>query len=469
MPELRNDQDRAPDMLRPEEHVLSTLNADGSRRWLKPRLSRGRFLTRRRVVAWALIVAFTVVPFLRTNGKPVLLFDLANREFTFFGTTFLATETLLLALLIVSIFLGIFLLTALFGRVWCGWACPQTVYMEFVYRPLERLFDRVGRRWPGPAVALRWITYVLVSLYLANTFLAYFVGVDTLKEWVTRSPFEHPGAFLVVAAVTLLMLADFGLMREQVCTLMCPYGRFQSVLLDRSSLIISYDEKRGEPRGPIRRGATDGPPRGDCVACGLCVRTCPTGIDIRDGLQMECIGCAQCIDACDEVMDKVDRPRGLIRYSSREAMEHGKRKLLRARVFVYPALLLVALTAFSVALGGRRLTEVNFLRHRDTPYVVDADGVTNPLRVKLTNKHPVTRSYRIGLGGLGILVGDDRTLEVPPGAAREVELKVTLPADRFERGRATIVLVVTDDEGTVTEVDHDVLGPLFPGVPEGDR
>lgn len=338
-------RESAPRMPGEPPRVLATLNDDGSRRWLKPRVSPGRFLSRRRAVAYGLILLFTAIPYIQVGGRPLVLLDLPARRFTIFGVTFLPTDTVLLALFMVSVFVGVFLLTALLGRVWCGWACPQTVYMEFVYRPIERLLEgSPGRRRKGVLAesgvgkVLKFGAFLVVSLFLAHTFLAYFVGVERLAHWVTRSPLEHPSGFLIVAAVTGLMLFDFGYFREQMCLVACPYGRFQSALLDRSSLIVSYDRKRGEPRGrktvslPLVDGA--GSARGDCVDCGLCVATCPTGIDIREGLQMECVHCAQCIDACDAVMTKLGMPRGLIRYSSQDAIEGKQARFLRPRVVI---------------------------------------------------------------------------------------------------------------------------------------
>ena len=253
------------------ERVLPTLNPDGSRRWLSPRPSRGRFYRRRLGVAWVLIALFSLIPYLRMSGKPLVLLDVVHREFTIAGTTFLPTDTVLLMLLLVAIFVGIFLLTAVYGRVWCGWACPQTVYMEFVYRPLERLIEGTGRRATA-AAGRRWhprrvakhAVFLAVSMFLAHTFLAYFVGVEALARWVTRSPVDHPIAFLVMAGTTALMLLDFGFLREQVCLVACPYGRFQSVLLDRRSLIVGYDARRGEPRGGLGRRKGGGA-WGDCV------------------------------------------------------------------------------------------------------------------------------------------------------------------------------------------------------------
>ena len=456
-----------PDIPVLEERVLSTLNADGSRRWLRPRLSRGRFLKWRRIVGYGLIVLFVALPHLRMNGKPPILLDLPNRQFTFFGVTFLPTDTLLLALLFLSFFIGIFLTTALFGRIWCGWGCPQTVYMELVYRPIERLFDgksyRDGGRTPVHPMrrAAKYALFLLISLALAHTFLAYFVSSDTLAQWMTRSPFEHPTAFIVVAVVTALMMLDFCVFREQVCTLMCPYGRLQSVLLDRQSLIVSYDAKRGEPRGKRRAGAESG----DCVDCRLCVLTCPTGIDIREGLQMECINCTQCIDACDSVMDRLKRPRGLIRYSSQEAIEGGRRRLVRPRVVLYPLLLAIVLSLFGLALTGRSPVDVSFLRRRGSVFtVLDSGAVANIVHLKLTNRGAEDRTYNVSVADEGIGMScSDLPLRIGPGGSASAVLHVTVPRDRFKGGRSEVTFMVSDDAGFAREFDHQVLGPLFAG------
>lgn len=398
-------------LLQPEERVLSTLNKDGTRRWMKPRLSVGRFWKARRIVAYLLILIFTGIPYIQINGKPAILLDIIHREFTFFGKTLFATDTLLLALFMLTIFVSVFLATALAGRVWCGWACPQTVYMEFVYRPIERLFDgkpgtRPKKGATGFKKLLKHLTYLIISAFLAHTFLSYFVGVENLRHWIFGSPTSHPIAFAVVAAVTGLMLFDFGLFREQTCIVACPYGRFQSVMLDRSSLIVGYDKNRGEPRGAIKRKAKNGDvalnvieaPQGDCIDCKMCVTTCPTGIDIRDGLQLECIHCAQCIDACDAIMDKVGKPRGLIRYSSQEALDGKKRKLLRPRVILYPLILTILLTAFVTVLLTKSAADVHLVRVKGNLFNALASGeFVNQARLTIANRTdgPVTYSAEV--------------------------------------------------------------------------
>jgi cytochrome c oxidase accessory protein FixG len=461
------------------DRVLSTLNRDGSRRWLIPRLSPGRFLTARRITAYALIVVYNVLPWIRIGGKPSILLDLPRREFTFFGTTFLPTDTLLLMLFVAGVFVTVFLITALFGRLWCGWGCPQTVYMEFVYRPIERLFDgSPGARRRGKPGAtsvrkvLKYVVFFLVSLHLAHTFLAYFVGPENLLGWTTRSPLEHPTAFLVVMAVTGLMMFDFCFFREQTCIVACPYGRFQSVMLDRNSLIISYDGQRGEPRGPMRRRAKTkengdaAAATGDCIDCTLCVTTCPTGIDIRDGLQMECIGCAQCIDACDAVMEKIGRAKGLIRYSSQASMEAGKRRLLRPRVVLYPLLLVIIAVAFVTVLATKAPADVTLLRAGGAPYVRLENGdVSNSVRVKIVNRGEAPRRYRLAVEGLAgaRIEGDAGPVELAAGETAILGATIVAPPEVFDLGRAIIRIVVTDDDGFSESTGYRLQGPWGSG------
>ncbi len=478
------------------ERVLSTLNKDGSRRWLKPRLSKGRFLTWRRVAAWALIAIFTLLPYLKIGAHPAILLDLTTRRFHILGTTFLPTDTILLALLLVGTFVTIFLLTALLGRVWCGWACPQTVYMEFVFRPIERLFDGPptstprsrsrGFRGSGIATVLKYVAFFLVSAYLAHTFLAYFVGVEQLSQWVRRSPFEHPAGFLIVASVTALMMFDFCFFREQTCIVACPYGRFQSVMLDRHSMIISYDATRGEPRGKKASrhqgikasseaacaggAALDASmplplmpsSRGDCIDCHLCVTTCPTGIDIREGLQMECIGCAQCIDACDAVMDKIERPCGLIRYSSQSAMAGERKRILRPRVVIYPLLLIVLASLFGLALGNRGDAYVTVLRGLGRTFTELPSGqIANPVRIKIVNRTDAPRIYTIAIEnapGATVSIEQDE-IRVAGGETLTVPAMIITPFEAFAHGKCTATLVVSDDLNFTQRTQWQLMGP----------
>jgi polyferredoxin len=517
LPQLRVESASAPaaaqgPLLKPEGRVLATLEEDGRRRWIRPRVSPGLWWRRRRVVAWILIALYTIVPFTTWSGMPTVLLDLVERKFIFFGTVFRPTETLLSGLLFLSIFATIFLLTAMFGRVWCGWACPQTVYMEFVYRPLERLFlGRAALDAKASVAAWRRVAmygvFLVVSAHLANTLLAWFVGAERLNQWIfTSPPTAHPVAFLVFVAVTLLMMFDFAFFREQLCSLVCPYGRLQSALLDRDSLIVGYDARRGEPRGKgsakartagrargcsgscgcDRRGGCGSgggcdrkgtvemaevaapAARGDCIDCTLCVQTCPAGIDIRDGLQLECIHCAQCIDACDAVMTKLGRPTGLIRYGSQRTLAGEPRRGVRMRLVVYPLLLAVLLTAFGVLLARRKDAFVAVLRTQGVPYVVQAAGAADEriesiVRMRIDNRARDARRY-LARGAEGVTLARDAAVEVPGDGSGEVDVVVVSRPGDFHLGRREVRLVIQEDgsrEGAFRdELATHVLGPL---------
>ena len=355
--------------------------------------------------------------------------------------------------------------------------------MEFVYRPIERLIEGAPSKKQkvtaatGGRKVLKFFVFLLVSLFLAHIFLAYFVGIDQLKVWVTRSPFEHPTSFLVMAAVTGLMMFDFGFFREQVCLVACPYGRFQSVMLDRESLIVTYDQKRGEPRGKIKRKknsdgdvSLDVVPSGDCIDCKMCVTTCPTGIDIREGLQMECIGCAQCIDACDSVMDKVGRPRGLIRYSSQAAVEDGKWSLWRPRLFFYPALLVLFVSLFVYTLSTKAEADVTLMRApgRDVRRARRrADSEPAPHQAHQPDRrgaHVHVQRDRARWAADRAVVRGRFTLD--PGETDVADVRAVFPRDAYT-GRAIDIEVTVSSEtgGEIMTKGFRLLGPA--GAREG--
>jgi cytochrome c oxidase accessory protein FixG len=455
-----------------DQLVLSTLNRDGSRRWIRPKVSKGRFFRRRFLFAWALILVFNLVPILKLNGKPLMLFDIPRREFTVFGATFLPTDTFLLMLLLFFIFVGIFLVTAIWGRLWCGWACPQTVYMEYLFRPLERWIEggrqqqlQLDLEGPNLRRALKNVAFVLISAFLANTFLAYFVGWNNLLGWMAGSPTQHPGAFFVMLLTAVLVFLNFAWFREQTCIVACPYGRFQSVLLDPRSLIVGYDSARGEPRAKKRRHRAED--AGECVDCSRCVITCPTGIDIRDGLQMECIACTQCIDACDDVMDRIGRPRGLIRYTSQEELAGAPRKFLRPRLVIYSSILTVMFGALLFSVIGKETADVTLLRGLGAPFTILQSGeVSNQFRIKITNRSEETRSYTFGLidGGRYTLIAPENPLEVDAGDTQLTAAFVTTDASKFDNGEITVQIRISDGIDYETTKSYRLLGPRNGGL-----
>ena len=460
-------------LLETPEHVLSTLEADGSRRWINPKLSKGRWWKRRRVVAYLLMVVFVAIPHVRIGGKPAILLDIAARKFTVLGKTFLPTDTMLLALLMLSVFFTIVLVTAITGRAWCGWACPQTVYMEFMFRPIDRFFGGTTGKGGKPKAnrnalmqVMRIVVYVLLCAFLAHTFLAYFVGTEKLAVWVRSSPIDHPVAFLVMAGTTLAMLFDFLIFREQLCLIACPYGRFQSVMLDRQSMIVAYDPVRGEPR--IKGKHKEADKAGDCVDCNQCVVVCPTGIDIRDGLQMECINCTQCIDACDNVMDRVGSPQGLIRFSSQDAIDRKPTKFARGRTIIYPLILLAVLGGFVYALVIKSGFDARVIRGKGAPFTQAGNNqIRNSFSVRLVNRNDQPKSFTIAVpqgneagSEIQISIIDPEMLNLKPSQSVLVPVSVKFPSSlTLGDGNEPIDVIVTDDEGQQRKLLVRLLGP----------
>ncbi|MCE7892384.1 MAG: cytochrome c oxidase accessory protein CcoG [Sorangiineae bacterium PRO1] len=456
------------------ERVLPTLNADGTRRLIHPKLQPGRYWRARLLTGWGLIALFVALPFVNMNGKPVMLLDVPARQFHLFGSTFLATDGVLLMLLLLSIFVLIIWLTALLGRGWCGWACPQTVYMEFLFRPIERLFegDRAKqialdkRQGPSLRRIAKNLVFALLSVLVANVFLAYFVGVERLSRWVTQSPLEHPTGFLVMAVTAGLVMLDFAWFREQMCTVACPYARLQSVLLDERSLVVAYDGARGEPRS---KGKPK-PGSGDCIDCNACVVTCPTGIDIREGLQLECIACTQCMDACDSIMDRIGKPRGLIRYSSQEAMETRKRpRYFRPRVLIYPVVLAGFVTALLVVASRIGGADVTILRGIGAPFVEQPDGIQNQIRVKIENRTSDKQRYQILILDApdAKLIAPENPLPVRAGSHESTSVFVIAPRESFHDGQRPVRIQITDEAGFQKEVSYKLLGPREPSAGGG--
>lgn len=470
----------SPRILESPEEVLTTLTRDGKRRWMYPVESKGRFLNRRRVLAWVLILVYILMPIVQIAGRPAIQLDFVHREFSILGLLFYPTDTLLLMIFLIGLMLSIVLITALLGRVWCGWACPQTVYLEFLFRPLEKLIEGPvhvqKRRNSGPKnwdwiwiKGVKLTLFLAISIALAHTFIAYFVGWSTLIDWLQLPPAENWGFFLLTSLVTGLILFDFGYFREQMCTIACPYARMQSIMLDRDSMIVSYDPTRGEPRGKRSKkimadekaGLLEA--KGDCIDCLACVRTCPTGIDIRDGLQMECVTCTQCIDACDHIMDKIDKPRGLIRYTSENQLEGIPTKIFRARSAIYGLLIILIFSAFTVVLSSRDAYDINVGRVVGEPFSELQDGrITNRLRFRVRNQTDVASSFDIlplAPADIQIRIVGATPVELEPGEMKRVEVWVIVPKEAFSSTsiEGSFKMLFSDDNEQV--LSYMLLGP----------
>lgn len=387
--------------VKPNRASVTTIQRDGSRLFLHPADVSGWFTVWRRAFALVLIGIYLSLPWIPINGNPAIFLDVLNRRFHLFGLTFAAQDLWIAFFFITGLGFSLFFITALFGRLWCGWACPQTVFLEHVYRRIERWIDGDAaqrkqldeQEWDGVKLTKRIVKqglFAVISFGIAHFFLAYFVSIPQLYQWMTTSPTEHWGAFVFVFVASGIIYFNFAWFREQLCLVICPYGRLQSAMIDDDSVVIGYDEKRGEPRGPAKKEGF-----GDCVNCMRCVQVCPTGIDIRQGLQMECIGCANCIDACDTIMTKLGRDKGLVRYDSLNGLAGKKKRFFRPRIFLYFILMLAGATAFALSASKLKSAGMNLVRMKGAPYIVNDESVRNQYMMRIINKTSESKDYSI--------------------------------------------------------------------------
>jgi cytochrome c oxidase accessory protein FixG len=453
----------------PSRENVTTIRSDGSRPFLFPTDVRGRFALARRWSALGLIVFYLSLPWIKVGGYPAVFLDVAERRFHLFGLTLAAQDMWLLFFVITGLGFSLFFVTALLGRIWCGWACPQTVFLDHVYRRIERWVegDAVARRAldgaslsPGKItkVVVKHVLYVLASAAITHLFLAYFVSLPEVWSMMRAAPKDNWAAFAFMAISTGTLYFNFAWFREQLCIVICPYGRIQSALIDDHSLVIGYDATRGEPRGK-----TGTPGAGDCVACNRCVQVCPTGIDIRHGLQMECIGCTACIDACDDVMLRLRRPHGLIRYDSQNAFSGRPTRWIRPRTILYFALLMVGATVAGWALSTVKPANFGVTRMIGAPYIVDAGAIRNQFLVRIVNKRNAPAMFVLRLRGTlpaGLRqTGFDRPVEIP--ALGEVVQPLVLQAPRAGYGGPFHFAVnIEGDNGRFRlEREMEFLGP----------
>ena len=441
---------------------------DATKKRVHPRFVKGKYQNIRVVTMYFLLALFLLLPWLKYDGRQAILFDFADQRFYIFGLTFLPQDFYFFAFFFIIAAFTLFMVTVYAGRVWCGYACPQTIWVH-LYQHVEKwvIGDRNKRikfdKAPMNAekIAKRSLVYLIwfiFALITALTFVSYVVGTQDLYfAWHNVAGIPLPdwsGMTLVFIGIfTFATYVNAGYMREHMCTHICPYGRFQSVMFDKDTLIVSYDYNRGEPRGTRKKG-THPDNLGDCIDCTMCVQVCPTGIDIRDGLQVECIQCAACVDACNDVMDKVGYPRGLIRYTTeRQLVENEDTKILSPRIFAYSLLLTVLFGVLIYTLNDRVPLEIDIRRDRNQLSSFNAQGqIENSYIVKITNKTQDNHKYSVKLEPQKGLSLQLRMKEVPLGPGESYDMPMSISGDPalIEQGQTPITLTVTSEDGTYT-------------------
>jgi len=454
---------------------IATVDEDGKRKWIYPKKPKGKFTTARGWVAIVLLIFLFGAPFIKVDGQPLLLFNLLERKFIIFGQAFWPQDFYLFGLGMIILVLFIALFTVVYGRLFCGWVCPQTIFMENVFRRVEYFIEGDWKQqmklnrdpWTNQKIfkkTSKHIIFFAISFVIANTFLAYIIGVDELIHIVTSPVSEHIGGLAGITVFSGVFYGVFAFLREQVCTTICPYGRLQGVMLDRQSIVVAYDRMRGEPHGRFRKNEDrDAVGKGDCIDCMQCVNVCPTGIDIRNGTQLECINCTACIDACDEMMVAVNLPTGLIRYTSEEQIETRKPFRFSTRGKAYSALLMVLMGVMVALLVTRSAVELSVLRTPGMLYQQNEDGsISNLYNYKVINKtnQDMNLSFVPADEGFEIkMVGQVQTLQEQ--ASAEGAFFVSAPASVFDLGKAVTKIHVYDDEGKlVDQVKVRITGPL---------
>lgn len=503
---------------------IATVDEQGKRIWIYPKKPKGWFTNARTYVSWVLLIILFGLPFIQMNGEPFVLFNILERNFIIFGLHFTPQDFYLFVLASLTFLVFIVLFTVIFGRLFCGWVCPQTIFMEMVFRKIEYWIEgdytaqkRLDKApWTTDKFlkkGAKHFIFILISIVIAHTFLSYILGLERVTQIVTENPADNFGGFLSMVVFTAMFYGVFSRLREQVCTTICPYGRLQGVLTDTNTILVSYDFVRGEPRGKLQKKGTkkvntapkpscsnpcaacsagaacksDNPLKkieealaqspygllpnkvespikitGDCIDCKLCVKVCPTGIDIRDGVQLECVNCTACMDACDQVMEKIDRPLGLIRYDSLTGIEEKRGKIFTPRVIAYTVVLVVMLIANVFLLSTRSDVEAVILRTPGMLYQkVDETHISNLYNYQIFNKTGQSMPLEFKLkteGGRIKLVGDSPTVD--KNQMVEGALFIEMDKQKLERSSNKIWIEIYSNGELMEEVKTSFLGPI---------
>ncbi|MDX2190908.1 MAG: cytochrome c oxidase accessory protein CcoG [Bacteroidota bacterium] len=451
---------------------LSISGSHGGRIRIFPKQIIGPLYKWRMFVAYVLIGMLFIGPFLEFDGHPLFLFNVLERKFILFGVPFWPQDLHLFALGLLTFMVFIVLFTVVFGRIWCGWACPQTIFLEMIFRKIENWIEGDFRKqqkfeqqpWNANKIlrkGLKHLIFITISFAVANTFLAYIIGKNELFKIITDNPVDHLAGLFAIGVFTLAFYFVFAKFRELVCIIVCPYGRLQGVFLDKKTVVVAYDYKRGEPRGHIKKDEIR--TSGDCVDCHLCVDVCPTGIDIRNGTQLECVNCTACMDACDDVMHKVNKPLNLIRYDSIDGIEKGTRKIVNTRTIAYSVVLLILIAIEITLLSTRNNVETTVLRTPGMMFQKTAgQKITNLYNYEIVNK--TFKSFPAQIRAVNLdakikFVGNNE-LNVPANDIVKGAFFIELSENAIRTYKTELELEVVSNNKVIDRLKTNFIGPV---------
>jgi len=453
---------------------IATVDEKGKRIWIFPKMPKGKFYNKRKIVSYCLLILLFALPYIKFEGEPFMMLNILERKFILFGKIFWPQDFYLVALALIIGIVFVIIFTLIFGRLFCGWICPQTIFMESVFRRIEYWIDgdhtyqRKLREspWTKEKVfkrALKHTIFWIISFAIANTFLAYIIGSDALWQIIQDPISQHKGGFIALIIFTSLFYFVFARMREQICTTICPYGRLQGVLMDKNTMVIGYDYVRGENRGKFKKNEDrQEAKKGDCIDCNQCVLVCPTGIDIRNGTQLECVNCTACIDACDHMMDNVGLDKGLIRYVSENGIKNQTKFQWTAKVKSYCALLIVLLSTLVVLLATRNDFQTKITRQRGSTFQVTNDGnISNIFEIYLLNKTRKSYAIELELEGVdGKIQTATNKLYLKPERELKERFIVKVPFKSIKE-KEIIFINVYGNGKRIQRVKTKFIGPTF--------
>ena len=454
---------------------IATVDEKGKRKWVYAQKTKGKLFNIRTWVSWGFFALFFALPFFQYKGRPLFLFNIPEAKFILFGRVFWPQDFFIFGITMITGIVFIILFTAAFGRLFCGWVCPQTIFMEMLFciiefaiegdAPAQRLLDKGP--WNRDKIVkktTKHFVFFLLSFIVSNFFLAYIIGMDELLKIIREPASQHIGGLSSIVIFSAVFYGVFSYFREQACTVICPYGRLQGVLLDRNSMIVAYDYKRGEPRGKFRKQkeAELAPVLGDCIDCFQCVKVCPTGIDIRNGTQMECVGCTSCIDACNKMMDATGRERGLIRYASENGIAEGKKLKFTGRMKFYTILLVVLTTLLTALLLSRKDVDGTILRAGGMLYQErGTDSVSNLYNIKIINKtvHDVSLSLKLEDMPGSIIEVEGKDIVVKREGQGKGSFFIVLPRGVIEARKTKLKIGIYEGDHKITTLATNFMGP----------